>query len=260
MHILDSRPLHSTVLAVDTTEELGRLVGDCPSITSLNIWAQAAPAYPGFACPCLADATIADWVRTTIIPPNPAGPNLWSYADPPDELGDFPSANPTYARTEYKSPLADNVALISEHAFNPAWILQLAVVGVPKPELVTGSLCFTRPRVPCTLGTLARSTLQSWPWTPRTHWKIWYGIVLLSHPSRYGLRQLQPYLVLHAQVWVAKRLMIGCTQPTYPHILYAHFASDGPFLSPHPGYYRTVGSFFEWNTHSNLCCVRASPA
>jgi hypothetical protein len=105
---------------METTEELGRLVGDCPSITSLNIWAQAAPAHPGFARPCLADATIADWVRTTLIPPNPAAPNLWSYAEPPDEFGDFCFENPKYARTTYKSPLADKVALVSEHAFNPA--------------------------------------------------------------------------------------------------------------------------------------------
>jgi hypothetical protein len=115
MHIMDSRPLHSTVLALDTTDELGRWVQDCPSIRSLNIWAPAAPAQSGSSHPSLDDATFTDWVRTAVIPPRPDDPDLWNHADRTATL-----VNPKYTRLEYQPNLADKLALLSSSAFDPA--------------------------------------------------------------------------------------------------------------------------------------------
>jgi hypothetical protein len=140
LHILDSRPLHSTVLAVDTTEGLGRLVRDCSPISSLSIWAPAAPAQPGFSRPRLEDKTFGDWVRTTSIPPDPADPDLWTYADTSG------AENPTFTRTSYKSPLADKVAYINASAYAPtipgSFILLPRFIRLPFSVTVPVGLVF----------------------------------------------------------------------------------------------------------------------
>jgi hypothetical protein len=119
MHILYSCPLHSSVLAVDTTEGLGQSVRDCPSITSLHIWAPAAPAQPGLSHPGLDNATTTDWVRTAIIPPGPDDPDLWHHATRTATL-----ANPKYACLEYQPTLAVmSLNIWALGSSSPTWLI-----------------------------------------------------------------------------------------------------------------------------------------